>query len=123
MPLLTSRPTAPVFTAEPPAALDPPNIGLLAGWGRFPLVVAEALRAQGRKVVCLGIRDHADPKLADLCDEFAWVGLCRLGSAIRHYRRRGISTAIMAGKVHKVRLYGPGGWIQYLPDWRTVQTF
>ncbi len=123
MPVRSSHATAAVLPREFLAPAEPSNIGLLAGWGRFPLVVAEALRAQGRKVFCLGIRDHADPRLAELCDEFAWVGLARLGSAIRYYRRHGISTAIMAGKVHKVRLYSPGGWIQYFPDWRTVRTF
>ncbi len=101
----------------------PRKIGLLAGWGRFPLVVAEALEAQGCHVYGLGIRDHADPQLASLCDEFSWVGLARLGSAIRFFRRHGVSDAIMAGKVRKVDLYRPWMILHYLPDWRTVRTF
>jgi DUF1009 family protein len=106
-----------------PAARQPRHIGLLAGWGRFPHAVAEALREQGHRVSCLGIRHHADPALAELCDDFAWVGLARLGAAIRYYRRRGVREAIMAGKVHKVTLYHPGAWVRYFPDLRTVRTF
>ncbi len=30
------------------------KVGLLAGWGRYPQVVAEALREQGYQVYCLG---------------------------------------------------------------------
>jgi DUF1009 family protein len=71
----------------------------------------------------LGIEDHADPALAECCDEFAWMGLAKLGRAIRYFRRRGIERATMAGKIHKVRLYQLGAWLKYWPDWRTLRTF
>ena len=32
------------------------NVGILAGWGRYPVVIAEALRAQGYEVHCLASR-------------------------------------------------------------------
>lgn len=105
--------------AQPPAT----KIGLLAGWGRYPFVLAERLQAQGRHVYGLGIRGHADGSLADHCQAFDWVGLARLGGAIRYFRRHGVTQAIMAGKVHKVDLYRPGAWLRYFPDWRTVRTF
>ena len=37
------------------------RVGLVAGWGRFPIVLAKALKASGREVVCMGVYDHADP--------------------------------------------------------------
>ncbi len=101
----------------------PPRIGLLAGWGRFPIVVAEALKAQGYYVSCLGMVDHADPALAEICDDFAWQGLAKLGRAIRYFQRRGIQDATMAGKFHKVVLYQPWVWLKHLPDWRAIKTF
>ena len=54
------------------------RIGLLAGWGRYPLVVAEALRRQGYEIYCLGVAGHADPQLAEVCDDFQWSGLAKL---------------------------------------------
>jgi DUF1009 family protein len=98
-------------------------IGLLAGWGRYPIVVAEALRRRGHRVIGLGVRDHADPQLAQLCDEFEWIGLGTVGRAIRHFRRRGVSRAVMAGKIHKVTFYRPGWWLRHRPDWTAVRTF
>jgi len=98
-------------------------IGLLAGWGRFPFAVAEAIRSQGRSVVGVGIRDHADPKLADLCEHFQWIGMGSLGQAIRCFQRRGVTRATMAGKIHKVLLYQPGWWIKHRPDWKTALAF
>jgi UDP-2,3-diacylglucosamine hydrolase len=100
-----------------------PKVGLLAGWGRFPVALAETLQRRGFHVCGLGIEDHADPALTDWCDDFAWVGLSKLGRAIRFFRRHGVRDATMAGKIHKVRLYQPWAWLKYLPDWQTLRTF
>jgi DUF1009 family protein len=105
-------------------ATDPcGKIGLIAGWGRFPLVVAEVLRRQGYDTYCLGIKDHADPRLAGQCTHFRWVGLGKLGQAIRYFTRHGVRRATMAGKVFKVRLYQRGAWLKHLPDWTCLRTF
>lgn len=99
------------------------TVGLLAGWGDYPLVVAAALRKQGYRVAALGIRRHTDPALADLCDEFAWIGLGSLGRAVRLFRRWGVARAAMAGKVHKAQLFQPGWWWTHRPDWYCLKTF
>lgn len=98
-------------------------IGLLAGWGRYPIVVAETLRRRGYRVICLGVRDHADPQLAQICDEFSWIGLGTIGRAIRHFRRRNVRRAVLAGKIHKVTFYRPGWFIRHRPDWVAARTF
>jgi UDP-2,3-diacylglucosamine hydrolase len=99
------------------------RVGLLAAWGRFPVLVAEALRRQNYHITCIGVADHADPQLADLCDDFTWVGWGSLGGAIRFFRRHGIQQATMAGKFHKVRLYEPRVWLRHMPDWKFVKSF
>lgn len=105
------------------SAQDSLHIGLLAAWGRYPLIVAAALRRQSIRVSCLAVRDHADPELAKLCDDFVWIGIAQLGRAIRHFRRLGVRHATMAGKFHKVVLYRPWFWLRHLPDWQTIRTF
>jgi UDP-2,3-diacylglucosamine hydrolase len=102
---------------------DEGKIGLLAGWGRFPQVVAEALKQQGWRVYGLGIKDHAEPELAPLCDVYHEVGLAKLGAALRFFRRHGVTQATMAGKIHKVRLFERFHWIKHIPDWRCARTF
>ena len=98
-------------------------IGLLAGWGSFPFAVAEALRDAGHRVAGVGILDHADPRLEELCDHFGWIGICGIGKAIRYFRQWGVKQATMAGKVHKVLLYQPGWWLKHRPDWKTIRAF
>ncbi len=98
-------------------------IGLLAGWGRFPILFAEKARSLGIPVVCLGVRHHAPPELADLVDEFHWNGPTRLGRALRIFRRAGVRRAVMAGKIHKVRMHTPWRWLHYVPDWRFLRYY
>jgi DUF1009 family protein len=110
---------APVCGAQQGEA-PPRRIGLVAGWGRYPFVIAEALRRQGCRTYCLGIAGQADAALADLCDDFRWVGLAKLGQAIRYFKRHGVTRAMMAGKVHKKILFQPWLWLRLLPDLRTL---
>lgn len=101
----------------------PQTVGLVAGWGRFPFAVAEALKEQGHRVVALGVKDHCDPALAKICDAFEWVGLAKMGQSIRFMKRHGVAQATMAGKIFKVKLYERGAWWRHLPDWRALRTF
>jgi DUF1009 family protein len=99
-------------------------MGLIAGWGRYPVVIAEALKRQGFAVCCVGVRDHADSQLSQLCDHFIVSGVAQLGQHIRFFRRHGVSQATMAGKIHKARvLFSRWSWLQNIPDLTTLRTF
>lgn len=98
-------------------------VALLAGWGAYPEAVAQSLRKQGRRIVGIGILDHADPALAHYCDQFDWMGIGGIGRAIRLCKRWGAREAIMAGKVHKVMYYQPKWWLRHRPDWKCIKAF
>jgi DUF1009 family protein len=98
-----------------------PPLGLLAGSGRFPLVVAQKARELGIRLVCVGIRHEASPELASLCWRFYWSGVARLGRMIRCFQREGVREAIMAGKIHKTAMHAPWRLLRYLPDWRFLR--
>ena len=101
----------------------PDRVGLMAGWGRYPFAIAEALKRQGCETFCMGVLGHADPELADVCDHFRWFGLGRLGSAVRHFKRHGITEATMAGKLHKRFMFRPWLVLRYTPDLLTMRAF
>lgn len=99
-------------------------MGLIAGWGRFPIVVAQALKQQGYEVYCAGVKQHADAELRSLCDGYCAAGVGRLGQMIRFFRAHGVSNATMAGKIHKASvLFRRFGWITHFPDITTLRTF
>lgn len=105
--------------ADPPP--PPTPIGLIAGGGRLPVVIAEGLKRQGHVVHALGLGDQQEPELAGLCDSFESVGLLRLGSWGRKLRVKGVRHAIMVGRVDKARvMFDPLRAIRNLPDLTTA---
>jgi len=102
---------------------DNTPVGLIAGWGRYPIVVAQALRNRGHRIICAGLKDHADAQLRELSDAYTTISLAQVGAGIRFFRRHGVQTATMAGKVHKVLLFQRSFLLNHLPDWQGVRTF
>ena len=102
---------------------QPRKIGLIAGWGRYPVVIATALRERGYQVFCVGIRDHADPALRQITHDYCEMGLAKLGSHLRYFLRNDVNQITMAGKIYKVRVIGRFAWIKHFPDLTTVRTF
>ncbi len=98
-------------------------LGLIAGEGVFPLLVARGARLKGRKVVCAALAGHAWPDLARECDGFRWVGLLRPNQWIRTLREGGCQEAIMVGRVDKTQLYDRWRYFRYIPDLRALKVF
>jgi DUF1009 family protein len=96
-------------------------VGLLAGAGRFPVVVAEKARRLGIPIVCVGIHGMAPPELAGLVERFYWARVARLGRMIRCFKRERVERIVMAGKVFKTAMHTPWLVLSLLPDWRTLR--
>ncbi len=97
------------------------KIGLIAGWGNFPIRVAESLVAQGYEVTCIAVKGHADPSLKDICQSYREFGIGKMGSQVRYLRKAGITQATMAGKIFKTILFEPFFLMRHCPDltfWR-----
>jgi DUF1009 family protein len=96
-------------------------LGLIAGEGVFPFLVARGARAAGRKVMCIALAGSASSELENECDEFRWVSVVRLSQWIRTLQRGGCSEAIMVGRVLKTRMYDRWRYFRYIPDLRTAR--
>ncbi len=110
------------MAAETPEA-DTSTLGLIAGAGEFPWLVARGAKRRGRRLVVVGLRGLADEGLRDLADSFHWSSIAQLGRWIRLLRRGRVQQAILAGSVHKTDMLLPL-WrmvLRYPPDWTTVR--
>ncbi len=96
-------------------------LGLIAGQGRLPFLVAQGAQQAGLKVVCIGLADSAEPDLAACVDAFFWGAVARPGGWMRKLRRRGVTRTIMVGRVAKTKIYTPWRIVKYLPDWRALR--
>lgn len=98
-------------------------LGLIAGQGRLPFLIAQGARQAGLRVICVGLADNADTRLAQEVDTFYTVSVARPGSWIRKLRRHGVMQTIMVGRVAKARLHTPWRIVRYLPDWRGLRIY
>jgi hypothetical protein len=80
-------------------------LGLIAGNGRFPFLVAAAARRAGRPVVAVAIREEAAPDLEGEVDQLHWVGLGQLGRCIEVLKTAGVREAVMAGQVKHRQIF------------------
>lgn len=99
----------------------PTAIGLIAGGGRLPILVAEGLRTAGHPVHGLGLSNLYEPTLPAMCESFRDVGLLRVGTWGRILSGQGVRHAIMVGKVDKAKLmHDPLRLVRNIPDVRTI---
>jgi DUF1009 family protein len=98
-------------------------VGLIAGEGRLPMLVADGIRARGMRVACVGLYGCYDPELPSHCDEFRVAGVLQLGRWIRHLRRMGAHDAVMVGRVAKARFHQPFRMLRQIPDWRAARVY
>lgn len=102
---------------------EPQRVGLIAGWGRFPVIVAHELARSGKEVYCCGIRGHASPELEEICTRFRWFGMAKMGGQLRFFQRNGVEHATMAGKIFKTLLFKRFHILQHMPDLKCLKHF
>ncbi len=98
-------------------------VGLIAGGGRLPFMVASGARKAGLRVVCVGLAGYVDTALAADVDAFYEVAVARPGGWIRRLRQHGVTGTIMVGTVTKSHLFTPRRILRYIPDWRAFRVY
>lgn len=98
-------------------------LGLIAGAGRLPFLVANGAKNNGLKVICVGLADIVDCGLSNEVDVFYQVALARPGAWIRKLKKHNVTSTIMVGRVRKGRLFTPWRIFRYLPDWRAFRIY
>lgn len=91
------------------------SIGIMAGSGQFPFLVAEGARKAGLRVVICGFHGNTDEALADRADAFAMVHLGQLGKLIDFFKKNGVQKACMAGAISKPKA------LDLKPDFRVAK--
>jgi DUF1009 family protein len=82
------------------------TIGIIAGGGKFPLMVARAARAQGLRVAAVAHQGETDPAICEFVDIITWIRLGQLGHLVSALKKMGALRAVMAGTIAKRRMFG-----------------
>ena len=82
------------------------RLGLIAGNGKFPLLVLDAARARGYEVVVAAIKEEAFPEIEQRgATSVHWLSLGELSKLIATFQREGVTEAIMAGQVKHKQIF------------------
>ncbi len=80
-------------------------IGLIAGGGNFPILIAQAAQKEGKKVVVVAHEGETRPELAPLVEKIFWIRLGEFGKLIRIFKSEGVKDVIMAGGIDKKKMF------------------
>ncbi len=107
------------------------RLGVIAGNGRFPLLLVREACRRGGTVVVAAIREEAEPEWERAYRDHPqvqvhWLGLGQLGKLIELFHEHGVTRAVMAGQVKHNKIFaGSGSVVRRLlharPDWRMMR--
>ncbi len=92
------------------------SIGLIAGQGMLPRIIAEDARKNGYRVVAVALSGLADGSEKDYAHVLKRINAGKVNSVLGFLRDNGVTEAVFAGKVPKSMLYD--GTV--IPDFRAL---
>ena len=93
----------------------PESLGIIAGSGAYPLLVAEHARRAGvTKIIAAAFTGETKPELEQNVDELQWMRVGQLARLIGFFRSSGVRHCMMAGQI------APKNLFDFRPDWKTL---
>jgi DUF1009 family protein len=94
---------------------DEQRIGIIAGNGIYPRLLAKTARAAGvSHVAAAAFTDETEEAIIELVDAIEWMRVGQLGKMIKFFKKEGVTRAMMAGQI------SPGNLFDLRPDMRTL---
>jgi DUF1009 family protein len=91
------------------------TLGIIAGNGVYPRLLAEAARRAGvKRIVVAAFTDETDDGISGIVDDTRWMRVGQLGKLISGFRESGVAHAIMAGQI------APKNLFDLRPDFKTL---
>ena len=82
-----------------------PTLGLIAGNGKFPILLARNLKSQNIKIKAVGIKGDTSVFLKPLVEELVWIDPGELRRLFEYFKKEGIHKVVMAGQVNPKNLF------------------
>jgi len=84
----------------------PNALGIIAGNGVYPRLIADAARKAGvKKIVAAAFTDETDPILEQHVDVLEWMRVGQLGRLLKFFGQQGLHHSIMAGQIAPKNLF------------------
>ncbi len=98
------------------------TIGIIAGNGKLPLMVADGIRRAGHRVIAVGHIGITSKDIQDFVDGLWWVHIGELGKIIEILKQEQTTGALLAGAVAKTNFFSRTHFFPRVkPDERAIQ--
>lgn len=77
------------------------RLGIIAGGGQFPKLIADEAKAQGLFVAACGFLNNTDENLKNFCDSFQILALGQLSKLINFFKANNVTHVCFAGTINK----------------------
>jgi len=96
--------------------MRPPQVlGIIAGNGVYPRLLADAARKAGvKKIVATAFSGETDPVLTEHVDLIEWMRVGQLNRLLKFFNQNKVHHAIMAGQI------APKNLFDLRPDWKAL---
>jgi hypothetical protein len=84
---------------------QPEKVGVIAGFGEFPIIFTKAVQRAGYEPVVVAIEGESSLELKEVVPNFLTVGVGELEKVLGFFRSQDVSNIVMIGKVHKEKLF------------------
>jgi len=81
------------------------KIGLIAGAGQFPVLLADKAKKKGYKVYGVGFYNETDKVLSDHVTQLEWIYLGQVSKLLKYFRQNQITEAVMVGSINKTNIF------------------
>jgi len=81
------------------------RIGLIAGSGQFPLMLAKEAKKREIEIYAAAFIGEADPVLKETAFNTEWLHLGQLKKLIIYFKKNKITQALMAGAIKKTKIF------------------
>ncbi len=90
-------------------------LGIIAGNGVYPLLLADAARVAGvKKIIVAAFTGETSAEITNRADEIVWLRVGQLGKLLNFFREANVRHAIMAGQI------APGNLFSLRPDLKAM---
>jgi DUF1009 family protein len=93
----------------------PDTLGIIAGNGVYPRLLAEAARKAGvEKIIAAAFTNETDPGITQRVDLIEWMRVGQLNRLLKFFNQNKVHHAIMAGQI------APKNLFDLRPDWKAL---
>ena len=83
----------------------PSKIGLIAGSGEYPVILASEAKKLGTEIIAIGFPDITTPTISNVKSDIRWIPFGQFEPVVKIFLESGVKEAVFAGKIPQTVIF------------------